>query len=269
MPSIRPTPTAPVPAVLLDHARVPAATQHGARPAAEWPSHLLPPLTPGAADVLKWLAVLAMVVDHAGLIWFHRDQAWMTIVGRLAFPLFGLLAGYHGARSTTPATRRIVRLLVAAALIEPIYRVAMPAGTAWSIFWTLALGQGIAALALRARDLRGRWTTPLLVGVGLSMLVAISRLPLDYGVPGVVLIVAAALQAAAPSRMTVLAVCWALITLNGTSPVYAAVALSALCVWFVLSRRAPSVSRAPRWTFYLVYPLHLLLLRAACAFIAR
>ena len=35
-------------------------------------------------SVLKWIAVLTMVIDHVGAILFP-DQIWMRVIGRVAF----------------------------------------------------------------------------------------------------------------------------------------------------------------------------------------
>ena len=37
-------------------------------------------------SVLKWIAVLTMVIDHVGAILFP-DQIWMRVIGRVAFPI--------------------------------------------------------------------------------------------------------------------------------------------------------------------------------------
>ncbi len=47
-------------------------------------------------DVVKVLAIAAMVVDHAGWL-FVDHNVWMRIVGRLAAPLFFFLVGYSGS----------------------------------------------------------------------------------------------------------------------------------------------------------------------------
>lgn len=47
-------------------------------------------------DLLKVLAITAMVVDHAGK-YFVDDNVWMRIVGRMAAPLFFFLIGYSGS----------------------------------------------------------------------------------------------------------------------------------------------------------------------------
>ncbi len=52
-------------------------------------------------DVLKVLAIAAMIVDHAGWL-FVDNNVWMRIAGRLAAPLFFFLVGYSGSYRFKP-----------------------------------------------------------------------------------------------------------------------------------------------------------------------
>ena len=52
-------------------------------------------------DVVKVLAIAAMVIDHAGWL-FVDNNVWMRIVGRLAAPLFFFLVGYSGSYRFKP-----------------------------------------------------------------------------------------------------------------------------------------------------------------------
>lgn len=45
-------------------------------------------------DILKFIALICMVIDHLGLYLFP-DELWMRLVGRIAMPLFCLFAGYN------------------------------------------------------------------------------------------------------------------------------------------------------------------------------
>lgn len=41
-------------------------------------------------DLLKWIGILSMVIDHVGYIFFPEEE-WFRSVGRLAFPIFAYL----------------------------------------------------------------------------------------------------------------------------------------------------------------------------------
>ncbi len=55
--------------------------------------------SPGQRDIIKTVALVLMVLDHANRI-RHLDQSWMFLVGRGAFPLFALVWGLNLSRHT-------------------------------------------------------------------------------------------------------------------------------------------------------------------------
>lgn len=57
----------------------------------EWLERLLV-WSPGQRDIIKTVALVLMVLDHANRI-LHLDQTWMFLAGRGAFPLFALVWG--------------------------------------------------------------------------------------------------------------------------------------------------------------------------------
>lgn len=55
--------------------------------------------SPGQRDVIKTVALLLMVLDHANRI-LHLNQTWLFLAGRGAFPLFALVWGLNLSRHT-------------------------------------------------------------------------------------------------------------------------------------------------------------------------
>lgn len=64
---------------------------------------------PGQRDIIKTVALVLMVLDHANRI-LHLDQSWMFLVGRGAFPLFALVWGLNLSRHTHIRQEAINRL---------------------------------------------------------------------------------------------------------------------------------------------------------------
>lgn len=64
----------------------------------------------GALELVKWLAVVAMLVDHVDLILLDRSVPWMHEVGRFAMPAFATAFGLGIGRSRDPL-RIAVRLV--------------------------------------------------------------------------------------------------------------------------------------------------------------
>lgn len=65
--------------------------------------------SPGQRDIIKTVALVLMVLDHANRI-LHLDQSWMFLVGRGAFPLFALVWGLNLSRHTHIRQEAINRL---------------------------------------------------------------------------------------------------------------------------------------------------------------
>ncbi|ENT7482084.1 type-F conjugative transfer system pilin acetylase TraX [Escherichia coli] len=53
--------------------------------------------SPGQRDIIKTVALVLMVLDHANRI-LHLEQTWMFLAGRGAFPLFALVWGLNLSR---------------------------------------------------------------------------------------------------------------------------------------------------------------------------
>jgi hypothetical protein len=61
----------------------------------------LPPLVlpDDTLELLKWFALVAMVIDHANKYLLSASQPWMLYIGRLAAPIFIAVLAYNLARS--------------------------------------------------------------------------------------------------------------------------------------------------------------------------
>ena len=75
-------------------------------------------------DVLRAVALIAMIVDHVSLLVFAQQElGWNgRAVGRIAEPIFVVLAGYLLAgRSRATVARRMGQLFLAELLIAPLF----------------------------------------------------------------------------------------------------------------------------------------------------
>lgn len=107
-----------------------------------------------ALDLLKWLAMLSMFVDHLRFVW--PELAWAFVPGRLAFPFFCLAVAANVRRGVL-SWRYLAWLLMFALLSEWPYRLLVDNSTTLNILPTLALGlliaQGVAHDQARVRGL--------------------------------------------------------------------------------------------------------------------
>ncbi|UVL21980.1 conjugal transfer protein TraX [Pseudomonas donghuensis] len=136
-------------------------------------------------DLLKWLAIIAMVADHLRFIW--PAAHWLFVVGRLAFPWFCLAIAANLARNTpghayTAANARYVQGLVVFALLsEWPYRWLNGPSPTLNVMPTLALG------LLVAWGLHHRTRSSGLVTLATVAAAALLSEWLMYGLPGVLL----------------------------------------------------------------------------------
>lgn len=145
-------------------------------------------------DLIKWLAMLTMVIDHLRLVWPELSTPF--IPGRLSFPLFCVAIAANVARSrrgewlTYKNGRYLALMLLFAAISQVPYRMISTSGS-YNVLLTLALGLVVAwgchhrtllsgAMALFAGAIASALDDPLMFGfygvlVPASVLLVINR----------------------------------------------------------------------------------------------
>ncbi|MBV7548815.1 conjugal transfer protein TraX [Pseudomonas sp. PDM26] len=225
----------------------------------------------GALDLLKWLALLSMVLDHLRYVGYSADLLYVP--GRLAFAWFCLAMAANLARVRTATTggqwRYLGWLLLFSAVSEIPYRMFIPDPDTLNVLPTLALG----LLVVRG------WQQPALasrlLAVGAVLLAVFFSQRLMFGFYGVLLPLAMLLVLQRPWYFSLLPglVClaanqWQVLYYSvrlGNHVAMAAVATCLIAPWLglFLLRHAEGVKPPPmrRWA-YALYPVHFLLLLA-------
>ncbi|MHC8338712.1 TraX family protein [Pseudomonas sp. HLT2-19-2] len=166
-------------------------------------------------DLIKWVAMLTMIIDHLRLVW--PEMSTLFIPGRLSFPLFCVAIAANVARSKTgelltPANGRyLLSMLLFAAISEVPYRYISTSGS-FNVLVTLVLGLVIAwgwqhrtllsgAMALIATTIAYVLDDPLMYGfygalVPAAVLLAIKK-------PGVLWLLPAALCLLSNTRSSI------------------------------------------------------------------
>jgi hypothetical protein len=217
-------------------------------------------------DLLKWLALLSMVLDHLRYVGLSLDGLYVP--GRLAFPWFclAIAANLHRARNATVTGRwrYLGWLLLFSVISEVPYRLFIDDADTLNVLPTLALGLLVArgwqqkaifdrGLALIAATIAAVFTTQLMFGffgvlLPLAMLLVFRR-PWYFSVlPGVVCV--AANQ-------------WQILLDSGTPVALAGLAaclIAPLAGLFLLRHAKNTSPPAMRRWAYALYPLHFLLL---------
>jgi len=91
-------------------------------------------------DLLKWIAIITMTVDHVGVV-LYPEFKFLRLIGRLSFPLFAylLILGMENTRNTR---NYFIRLFVFALISQVPFFLATesePFGSL-NIFFTLSFG---------------------------------------------------------------------------------------------------------------------------------
>lgn len=213
-------------------------------------------------ELAKWLAVLAMAIDHYGKIVDPSIYAETNAIGRLSFPLFAWIIGTRLAIRPETARSLLVNLLVWGIVSQPVYGFLRGSFLLPNIFFTLWLGVLLHVLLQNSRGRTGRVLRPLLVPAGIAALFV------DYGMFGPFLIplVAHLGRRRAELSAVLLGPLGILCNVGLVPPMIgpgAAWALLAGPVALLSLRSGMTLPRAPKMAFYAFYPAHLLILGLA------
>jgi hypothetical protein len=133
---------------------------------------------------LKIIAIITMVIDHTGAILFPH-LLFLRVIGRISFPIFGYLLA-SGIDTTRNKMHYGIRLGLFAIIAQPFYHYAFqPQTTSLNIFFTLFIAYSIITLFIHKKI-----ATHYRVFISLFLLVSSFLLPINYGISGVLSIIA-------------------------------------------------------------------------------
>ncbi|MEK7882967.1 TraX family protein [Methyloversatilis sp. NSM2] len=139
------------------------------------------PIHPLQIDVLKLIACVCMLIDHINTCLYDRASVWAWLIGRLAFPLFGLTFVLTLKAHKAMATAK--RLFIWAICTQPVYALAF-ANTGFSPWWAGNILFSFAAVAY----LVGLSQTPswanVAKGLAVFVVASIIQAPSSFGVAG-------------------------------------------------------------------------------------
>ncbi|MDL4915875.1 MAG: TraX family protein [Enterobacterales bacterium endosymbiont of Blomia tropicalis] len=135
--------------------------------------------TPFQTDLLKTLALAAMLADHVNAILLHYSSSLLYLTGRMAFPLFTLVWAANLPDSAQKMQRQAVRLWIWAFITQPVFWLAfMSSGQSWLVLNILFLFAGCTQLlAWQARY----GTNGMMAGIALLLLLAWPLTPSGCG----------------------------------------------------------------------------------------
>ncbi|MEQ0076674.1 type-F conjugative transfer system pilin acetylase TraX [Klebsiella sp. CN_Kp116] len=211
--------------------------------------------TPGQTDIIKTVALLLMVTDHAGLLLADNNEL-MRLLGRGCFPLFGLAWGMNLARHADIRQSQLNSLWGWALVAQVSFMlIGYPWYTGNILFAFAVTGQALRWFSLPF----WRYTFAAMAIVAVWILFSSG----SYGMVGVAMLTASWLlcRAQTPRERIGYGILWAIMVLlmnpNDAGESLAGLAI-ALLVLMVCSSVGEKVRRFwPRHFFVLFYALHL------------
>lgn len=228
-------------------------------------------------SLLKLVAIITMVIDHVGVVFFP-SQIIFRVIGRIAFPLFawGIAVG---AEKTKNWPLYALRLLIIGIVTQPFFMLAL--NHTWSQFNVMAtLLLGLLAIV----GIRYKWFLSQVWAPVLCLLLS-AAFQMDYGWRGVLLIILMYLTRNSRGGLIALMTAFCLYWGGGSSVLPREFVSSltqtplqplnnALNEFFFLFRlqslailalplmliQTNSGYRMPKWLGYMAYPGHLLIL---------
>lgn len=204
-------------------------------------------------SVLKWIAVLTMVIDHVGAILFP-DQIWMRVIGRVAFPVYAYCLA-EGFRYTSDYRRYLGRLALFAILSEIPFDLAfygVPFSFAHqNVFFTLTLGLILLWVLERFRE-----QLLLCAGAFAVLCFLAQALHMDYGAGGLLMVFAFYLAQQGTSPW----IGWGIFVFINLFGYAGGVQWAAILALLPIGLYSGKAGKRKQRFFYWIYPLHLLLL---------
>ena len=204
-------------------------------------------------SVLKWIAVLTMVIDHVGAILFP-DQIWMRVIGRVAFPIYAYCLA-EGFRYTSDYRRYLGRLALFAILSEIPFDLAfygVPFSFAHqNVFFTLTQGLILLWVLERCRE-----QLLLCAGAFAVLCFLAQALHMDYGAGGLLMVFAFYLAQQGTSPW----IGWGIFVFINLFGYAGGVQWAAILALLPIGLYSGKAGKKKQRFFYWIYPLHLLLL---------
>lgn len=209
---------------------------------------------------LKLIAVVTMLIDHVGMLMFPTEMAF-RVIGRISFPIYCFLI-VEGFYHTSDIKRYIKRLAVFAVISEIPFNY-MISGTLvdlkhQNVFFTLLIG--LLTIYFINRTINEFYKSLILVaGAVLAVL-----LMTDYSAYGVVLIyVFYRMRDKRVLSCGIMAVMSFLVSM-----IQGAAALAVVPIYLYNGRKGPAFADNKPWkyAFYIIYPVHMIVLCVAVRF---
>ncbi len=198
--------------------------------------------------MLKLIALITMLIDHVGFIFFPYDLTW-RLIGRLAFPIFafGIAEGYTYTRDWR---KYLLRLLILAIISQPIFLLTFKSSDL-NVVFTLAGG----LLLIHCYESLKPWFLKYLSII--LVLVSAWYFNFEYGALGVLLILVFYIFRKKPFLFIIIgSLIFVVYSIMNQHLIY----LGSIAALFLIQSIPRKRLKLGRYFFYIFYPGHLLVL---------
>lgn len=153
-------------------------------------------LNPWGTDLVKVIALVAMVIDHTNTVLLSTPQLELYALGRAAFPLFALIWAMNVCRDPARLQLRARRLWMWAVATQPVFTLTFQGHVPWYALNILFVFAGVTQLLALCHNQGKRGA---LCGLVLLAVMVWPLTPASYGIPGLALSLSLALWYALPA----------------------------------------------------------------------
>lgn len=219
--------------------------------------------TSSQLEVVKWLAIGFMVLDHINHLWLDKVSFSLMALGRISYPLFAIVLAYHLVFHTQRHWKYAFRLLLLGIVSQIPYMWAFDLQYDLNILFTLSLGIALVKIwewvwLPDTENVIEKAFRAILI----TLLILIVSLFVDYGPMGVILILTLFAWFKTETPIWFLLSVIVLWGINYFVPI-GLFALISLPLAYSISHLNTSMSRSSKWIYYSIYPAHIVLIKAA------
>ncbi|OOF81989.1 hypothetical protein BKG92_07670 [Rodentibacter ratti] len=230
----------------------------------------MPYLTSSQTELLKWLALITMIIDHIGVAFSNTDPelSWCRVIGRFSYVSFGFIIALNLSRDKVNFRSYFIWMIVTAFLSEISFKFFDPSYKSLNVLFQFLAVIGVMWVYKNRQHL-DKWMICLYVG----FFVILSGFS-DYGLSGLVYCIGCYLflqTKDTQSRLIAMLTCVLLALLvnhkfiDNAGTIVKTISVIGVVVGTMifilhpkgLRRRNVSISRMPKCFFYLFYPVHL------------
>lgn len=230
----------------------------------------MPYLTSSQTELLKWLALITMVIDHIGLAFSssYPELSWCRVIGRFSYVAFGFIIALNLSRDKVNFRSYFIWMIITAFLSEISFKFFYPSYKSLNVLFQFLSVIGVIWVYKNRQCLNNGM---IFLCVGFFVILSAFS---DYGLPGLTYCIGCYLflqTKDAQSRLIAMLICVSLALLvnhkfidniGTTVETISVIGVVVGTMIFIfhpkgLRRRNVSISRMPKCFFYLFYPVHL------------